>query len=357
MDLPLPPTGFSNRWNLGLHWGLCSRPECPVRDNLLKCGACQAVRYCGPAHQRADWPRHKSSCKLVKASREKLAQEEAALRARPGDAFLSENPFETARGLFWLMKPTRPYMQSRYELTNALLNIRTGDAVEDALEHSLGILHLNPGDNQMIRGQVPPLYLRLGRDQEAYDFIKWYAAVGSAGGYEWNNPDSPFLNLHDEDVLEPVDVHIEKLMELSFLACLTNIKIRLLLDLQMLDRESKKAANRNAGFDKKMEWVREHSLSDVLYRRRELVEMSDWKDLIATLEDQAKKLFRGVNKRNKHYWPALRAPELWTSVVPVACGLGSPQEINLVFRQTWYSWAECPPALEIVNKWARMNAV
>ncbi|KAI1418457.1 hypothetical protein F5Y13DRAFT_149204 [Hypoxylon sp. FL1857] len=352
MDLPLPSNGLPNRWNLGLHWGLCSGPGCHVRDNLLKCGACRVVLYCGPAHQRADRPSHKSSCGLVKTAREELAREEAALRARPGDQFLSENPFETARGQFWLMTPTRPYLRKRHDLTATLLNIKTGDAVEDALEHSLDMLQLNPSDNQGVRGQVPGLYLRLGKDQEAYDFIKWYAAVGSAEDYQWGNPDSPFLNLHDEDIFEPVDVHIEKLMDLSFLACLTNLKIRLLLDLRMLDRESKKPANRNASFDKKMEWVREHAISDVLYKRREIVEMSDWTELIATLEDHAKKLFNRVNKRNKHYWPALRAPERWAAAMPVPYGIGSPQEINHVFRQTWYSWAECPPAMAMVRTWA-----
>ncbi|OTA82500.1 hypothetical protein M434DRAFT_24989 [Hypoxylon sp. CO27-5] len=352
MDLPPAPNGLWNRWNLGLRWGFCSNLNCHVRDNLLKCGACRVVFYCGAAHQRADRPYHKSSCNIVKTAREKLEQEEAALRARPGDAFLPENPFETARGRFWLMKPTRPYLQKRYELTAALLNIKSGLAVEEALEHSLGILQLNPGDNQMVRCQVPGLYLRLGRDQEAYDFIKWYATVGSAGDYEWDNPDSPFLNLHDEDVFEPVDIHIEKLTELSFLVCLTNLKLRLLLDVQMLDRESKSPGNRNANFDKKMEWVREHAYTDVLYKRREIVEMSDWTDLIATLQSQAEKLFDHVTQRNKHYWPALKAPERWSAAMPVPYGLGSPEEINMVFRQTWYSWAECPPVLQIAKEWA-----
>ncbi|KAI0836729.1 hypothetical protein F5Y06DRAFT_273233 [Hypoxylon sp. FL0890] len=355
MDLPPPPTGLPNRWNLGLHWGICSGPNCHIRDNLLKCSACRAILYCGAAHQKADRPRHKSSCNIVKASREKLAQEEAALRARPGDLLLPENPFETARGQFWAWTPTRPYMRSRYELTAALLNIKTGDAVEDALEHSLGILQLNHGDNQMVRAQVPGLYLRLGRDQEAYDFIKWYATVGSAGDYDWGNPDSPFLNLRDEDVLEPIDDYVENLMELSFLVCLTNLKIRLLLDLQMMDRESKRPANRNAGLDKRMEWVREHAISDVLYKRREIVEMSNWTSLIAALEDQAKKLFEHVEKRNKHYWPALMKPERWAASVPVPYAMGSPEEINHVFRQTWYSWAECPPALEVIDKWANTH--
>ncbi|KAI1370526.1 hypothetical protein F4677DRAFT_465136 [Hypoxylon crocopeplum] len=331
MDLPPAPNGLSNRWNLGLRWGLCSEPGCIARDNLLKCGGCHAILYCSVDHQKADRPQHKSSCNIVKHAREELVKEEAALRARPGDASMPENPFETARGGFWSWQPTRPYMRSRLALTAALLNIKTGVAVETALKHSLKMLQLNPGDNQGVRDQVPGLFLRLGRDQEAYDFIKWYATVGADGDYEWGNPESPFLNLHDEDVFERVDEYAEELFDLGMLVCLTNLKIRLLLD---------------------MEWVREDAFSDVLYKRRDIVERADWTDLIADLEGQVKKLVECVKKRNEHYWPALNAPERWAAAYPTAFSPGSPQEINIVFRQTWYTWSECPAAMEVVKKYA-----
>ncbi|KAI4867595.1 hypothetical protein F4820DRAFT_412812 [Hypoxylon rubiginosum] len=352
MDLPPAPNGLSNRWNLGLRWGLCSAPGCIFRDNLLKCSGCHAILYCSVAHQKADRPRHKSSCNIVKGAREDLAKEEAALRATPGDAQMPENPFETARGQFWLFRPTRSYMQSRLALTAALLNIKTGVAVETALDHSLEMLQLNPGDNQGVRGQVPGLLLRLGRDQEAYDFIKWYATVGAASDYKWGNPESPFLNLHDEDVFERVDEYAEKVYDLSMLVCLTNLKIRLLLDLQALERESKKPGNSDASYDKKMEWVREEAVSDALYKRRDIVERADWTDLIADLEGQIKTLVGYVEKKNKHYWPALNVPERWAAAYPAVYSPGSPQEINMVFRQTWYTWSECPTTMEVLKKYA-----
>ncbi|KAI1394276.1 uncharacterized protein F4822DRAFT_387750 [Hypoxylon trugodes] len=349
MDLPPAPNGLSNRWNLGLHWGICSGPNCHIRNNLLKCGACRVILYCGTSHQKADQARHKSSCDIIKNASAELVQAEHDMRARPGDAYMPENPFETARGQFWFWKPTRPYMQKRFELTSALLNTRTGDAVEAALEHSLEMLHLNPGDNQSVRSQVPGLYLRLGRDQEAYDFIKWYNTIGSAAGYEWGNPESPFLNLHDENVFEGVNACNRIGIDLSHLAYLTSLKVRLLLDLQMLEKQSKKPSNRNADYDKKMEWIREDAISDVLYKRRDIVERSDWADLIADLNNQLKKLIKHVEERYKHYWPALKSPGRWAAAIPILYALGSPEEISLAFRQTRYCWAECPSALEFVK--------
>ena len=33
---------------------------------LLRCAGCRAFAYCGPAHQRDDWPRHKAECGVLK---------------------------------------------------------------------------------------------------------------------------------------------------------------------------------------------------------------------------------------------------------------------------------------------------
>ncbi|KAI1440402.1 hypothetical protein F5Y02DRAFT_347200 [Annulohypoxylon stygium] len=349
MDLPPEPNGRHNRWNLALPWGTCSRPDCPVRQNLLKCGACRAVFYCGPEHQRAHRPEHKSSCNIIKNARAKLAEEEATLRAHPGDMFMEANPFEAARGSLWLRTPARPYMTARFELVSALLNIKSGLAVEEALEHSLEMLQLNRGDNQGVRGHVPALYLRLGRDQDAYDFIKWWGTIGAAGDYDWGNVEKPYLNLHDQDVFEPAENIISEIDDLGKLVSLTNIKVRLSLDIQVLAKEFGKPGRRNASYDEKMEIVREHAVGDILYKRRDIVERSEWSDILESLRRQVETLYKRVHRRNKHYWPALRSPERYAAAMPTMYSPGSQEEVNLVFRNTWYSWAECPAALELVR--------
>ncbi|KAI2627295.1 hypothetical protein GGS26DRAFT_135428 [Hypomontagnella submonticulosa] len=354
MDLAPAPNGLWNRWNLGLPWGNCSGPECRVRDNLLKCGACRAISYCSVAHQVADRPRHKSSCKILKNAREELAKEEAALRAAPGDMWMPANPFETVRGHFWGISETRPYMRARHGVTDGLLNIRTGEAAEECLDHHLEMLQLCRGDNMGVRSRVPGLYLRLGRDQEAYDFVKWWATIGSSSDYDWGDMDNPFLNLHDEDVFETVEPFVKRLSDVSMLACLTNLKIRLLLDLQMLEQTSKQRGNENASYDTKMEWVREHAICDVLYKRRDIVERSGWSDIIGDLDDQVGKLIECVKERNKHYWSTLRTPERWATPMTTFYSPESPQEAHLAFGHTWYAWAECPAALETIKIRARV---
>jgi hypothetical protein len=61
---------------------MCALPGCCARkrdDNstkkLLRCGSCRAACYCAPAHQRADWGRHKEECAALRAASEAAEQQ------------------------------------------------------------------------------------------------------------------------------------------------------------------------------------------------------------------------------------------------------------------------------------------
>lgn len=239
-------------------------------------------------------------------------------------------------------------VQRYFDLLSATLNIRTGEAVEKALEYGLDMLRLNRGDNQGVREQIPSLYLRLGRDQEAYDFLKWYA-VGATSDYDWIDMDLPFLNLHGEDALEDyLECSTEKVISLSFIAAMTNLKIRLLLDLRGLQGEVEKKPN--LSYEKKMEWIREEAISDVLYGRKDIVERADYKDLVTSLTKQVASLYDRVHELNRHYWNALHHPERYSHAMPTMYSMGSPEEVIIAFRHTWYSWSECEQAINFVKR-------
>lgn len=51
-------------------------------------------------------------------------------------------------------------------------SLRLVDAVELARVHHLDTTHLTRGLEQESRDVIPRLYLALGRDQEAYDYMK-----------------------------------------------------------------------------------------------------------------------------------------------------------------------------------------
>lgn len=321
--------------NLGLPFAKCNFGSCFQlfqKTNLLRCGACTAVLYCGADHQRADRTAHKTSCGLIKGAIAKLKSEEAALRNHPD---MTADPFETAVGHFWLIAGTRPYMRAREELMVALLNIRTGEAVQAALGHARDMLRLCRGDNQDVRFRMLALFLRLGRDQDAFDFIMWYATTGK-DNYEWGDMTLPFLDLHGEDALQPYDDHTHAGHgDLAFQVAMTLIKTRLLLDVANLQKTVRRAGGMTE--EEKMAWLREEALSDVLLSRPDVVRQKNYARIVKDLEDQVRKMYDVVKATNKHFWPAILHPEPYSNATPTLYTFGSPEEVIVVFRDSWYS--------------------
>ena len=68
--------------------------------------------------------------------------EEQRLRTFPADFMTPANLFDEAVGLFWGILETRTYMRLRYALVEAILKVKTRDAVETALDHARDMLRL-----------------------------------------------------------------------------------------------------------------------------------------------------------------------------------------------------------------------
>ena len=334
-----------NRLNLGLYFNVCNKPGCnpfPPKP-LKKCGACKTAVYCCVDHQREDWPRHKSTCTLIKKTAAELVKEEAALRAhQPGETDergMPANPFEDPEciGRFWWLKNTQSYMQARHNCMSTLLNMRTGESVEAALDHAREMLRLCRGDNLGVRGQVPSLLLRMGRDQEAYDFIKWW--VTRPKDYDFGDNTQPYLNLQGEDALEPLNDNWRWESSLSFPVEMTQLKLRLLLDVKNLADEMKKKKGKMTDEEKKA-YVEEEAASNIMLSRPDLIYQDDYTETLKKLEAQVEQGYQLVKKRNKHFWPAILTPEMFSHRYPGPYTPGSPEEAVLAFRESWYAWAE-----------------
>ncbi|TLS28282.1 hypothetical protein PpBr36_00013 [Pyricularia pennisetigena] len=362
-----------NRYNLGLPFSKCSDPACPQLLNLQRCAACKAVVYCSREHQASDRPRHKSSCAMVKRQLAAYEAEASTLQERicpdqhrhmlgaTGNFTVSalSEMFTAIVGA--TTQVPRSYLQARFDLVTALLNIRTGEAVEAALGHATAMLHADRGDVMGVRSIVPTLLLRLGRDQEAYDFIKWYATVPH-DRYKWGDPAEPFLNLSSQDATEELDdTALAKLSleKLPLLAALVLLKVRLALDLANLtDFVAKRqdaaaaAGDEQDELQEKAQWVREEAMSDILHKRPDLVSRcgtSRGESLQESNRAQIEKLIAATSARNKHYWPALHDPTQYSHQSPTVYARGSREEVSLAFRETWYGWSETPQALDFVK--------
>jgi len=79
--------------------------------------------------------------------------------------------FREGAGSFWGISETRPYMEARKGLGDALwLNGQRREAVE----HYSDLLRLNPNDNQGIRDQLAPALMVLGDDKAAEKLLDRY---------------------------------------------------------------------------------------------------------------------------------------------------------------------------------------
>lgn len=302
------------------------------------------MQYCSVDHQKAHGPAHKFYCGLIKKAHEKLAREETALRNHTqDDMIMPANPFESCVGHFWGVFPTRSYMRARYDLVVNQLNIRTGEAVEAALANFLDMMRLCRGDNMGIRSQIPALYLRLGRDQDAFDFLKWYADV--PGDYDWGDTDLPFLNVKGADALEPIDVQKSGLaMDLSFKVALLLLKSRLYVDVSMLEGFVQKLGDK-APHDR-MEIAKEECMSDIMLNRRDIVDATEYAPILANLQQQMVQIYNNIKERNKFMIPAFEDPTKYSHSQLGAYSIGSESEAVMAYRHSWYSWAECGTVLQ-----------
>ena len=317
---------------------------CSVSQNhLLRCSGCKVVRYCSQDHQVADRPQHKSVCNAIKRSSARLDLEEHKLRNQPddGNIFAPPNVFEDHVGHFWGLHNTRPYMRARYGLVEAVLMIRTRDAVVMALKHVMDCLRLCRSDNMGVRYCVPGLLLRLGRDQECYDFVKWWATTGSKSDYDYSDLDEPFLDLKGSDVLESPQYLCRHIIDLSHVVSIALLKIRLLLAVR-------------AGTEGWQEILRSSPIFNQLedsFRQNAPIEDHETESVKVTkiLKVHINELYQAVDRLNPYFWGALLNPGKNLNAYPSYFSNSSEEEMQMVLRKYYDAWKESPGTIEVID--------
>ena len=258
------------------------------------------------------------------------------------------NLFEEHAGRFWGILETRAYMRDRYALVEALLKVKTHAATEAAHGHIMDLLRLCRGDNMGVRDLAPALKLRLGRDQECYDFCKWYATTGDASDYDWGDMSVPFLDVKNADVFEsPRETFTNRYGSLSRSSAIALLKIRLLMDVRALQHS---AMIRNRVPQEILDSVRGQLVSgSIIAGNKSVMHATDQLPLIANLQGQVQDLYAAVKDYNRHFWPALLKPGHHLTARPAAFSRGSPEEMQVVLQHSFDAWAETPGAIDVVR--------
>jgi len=217
---------------------------------VTRCQRCLSIVYCSKECQQRGWTgvnSHRKICAQIKKAKEKVEGEDKKLKnlkrltgkktKKPKDCdYEVINLFETNVGRFWEIKEAHTYCESRLELALALKECGAQNksllAVELALNHLLALLRLTGGDQMnVIRKTLPSLLLFLGKETQAYNFIKWWV------NYEKHGKNTKldcidFLDLKSEEITEVLscrDLTTQQVVDVS----LAKIKAKVRLEKEI----------------------------------------------------------------------------------------------------------------------------
>ena len=267
------------------------------------------------------------------------------MRANQGDLFTPANLFEEHAGHFWGILGTRVYMRARYALVQALLEVKTYAAVEAAHGHLMDMLRLCRSDNMGVRDLIPAVKMRLGRDQECYDFCKWWAIVNEDSHYNWGDLSIPFLDIKNANCFEsPRRYFIKEFGSLSHTAAILLLKIRLLKDVRDLQNSSIIGEN---VLQELLDDLRRDLVSgSIVAENKDIMNARDCTRFIWDLEEQVELLYLAVEDLNENFLPALLDPAQHMTARPEAYSHGSLEEAQIVLQSSLDAWQETPGAIE-----------
>ena len=330
--MALSPTPFCSHCNV----------NASSTTKLFLCPACKVVHYCDRNHQIAHTKRHEKACNAIKESQQVLNRAEALLRSHPGDFKTPPNPFENYVGHFGGTLLTRDYIIARQVLVYALLNVKTYAAVEAAHGHCMDIARLCRNEDTGARHKLPALKLRLGKDQECYDFCKWWA-IGDD-----DDPYTPYLDVKDADAFEgPQIIFIKDSGDLNLCVAVTLLKIRLLMHVRDLQNASVIGEKVPREI---LDGVRSQLVSgSILAENRDIMNYQDQTALIVNLEVQVEELHKAVDHMNKYFWSALLDPNEHLNTHPRSDRKGSLEEMQLGLQHCYIAWTETPGAIDMIR--------
>lgn len=325
---------------------------CGRQDQVHRCTGCRAVFYCGKDHQSSDRPSHRRGCAAVQHARDVFEREDRAMRDLGGPVDQLMNAADT-----------RPYISARFLLADALLkNFGTveprEEAVGMALNHLLDLLSFNRVDPLYLRHLIPALYVVLGMDQHAYDFVKWWAtSYAREPELDWNDLTVPYLDTRDADILEPLTEEWtwseERGLDLSHPVIVVVLKIRALLDLVAV--QSARRYLRGILPPEIIYLVQDQLADGVVTSRPEILRLDSEQisGHIRTLRRQIKQLYKDIHAENPHLWStmfkAFEDPEAAVAERPIGYTKEPEEEARYVVGYTIAAWIDDPGAVETVH--------
>ena len=285
-------------------------------------------------------------CLGINAAIMQINEEERKLRIEVADTW--GDVFKTRVGQFWGIYETRPYMRAKSKLIHELLTKNTNSSLKESLNHGLDCLRLCRSDNMGLRSLIPSIMLRLGLDQDCYDFVKWWATCDPDGRYDWGNMSLPYLSVKNADVFESLDWLTSRNSELQHVCSLAIIKIKLitgLTDMRNSDFLSKSLPTETVDHIKDI-----IPKSSAIPKSFKMSKIGDYDDLLVKLKQQVQTLVGYMKGENEFICSALRNPQkLLNAPDPQYFSCGSIEEAQLTLSKCYMLWRDTPTALDYLK--------
>lgn len=197
------------------------------------------------------------------------------------------------------------------------MNISSWDAVEAALDNILEARRLCPSILSTILMEVPSTMLRLGRDQDAYDYIKGYC-IG-ADKHPLERVAKPSEDVKDADAFEVINRWMLEEIEPPMLIALVLIKLKMMVDLENL--RNFKAVAQSFARSKKLPTEMVEAIkgfipeSPIIASNKKILDMADQQRsaLETKLGDMFYAAWEQVHPENTYFWSMLLAPRKYAS--------------------------------------------
>ncbi|KAL9626387.1 MAG: hypothetical protein Q9204_007348, partial [Flavoplaca sp. TL-2023a] len=329
------------------------------------CKICKVALYCSENHRDMDEGSHRPSCERVHKAKRYLKDEQSDFRLTAGhnndndddetDDDTDDDDFSYPAHLLaydvnsYLNVPI--YVEAACQHIEALIQVKTVGSLELAAEKAREMFRCFPSDPMDLRSDLPAVYLRLGRDQEAYNLVKWWQ-LNKLSDVEIHKsyPVVPYLDTEDADVFEwPSEIigAIDGNSSLVNMFCVTLLKIKLLFDIKTL-RGGRMLLLQLPPELVTMVEAYIPPFTDVVRNNHQILTMKDHTEPIADLTDQIKTCFEAVEKANVHLWPSLVNLELRPGGSRHSPS-NDKRTVDFVMDRCYDSWVETPGAIDVIR--------
>ena len=187
--------------------------NCGDSGVLLLCNGCKMVKFCSRECQREYWSVHKEYCEGIQMMESTMESKRAEAIERMGvDAFEGENARNVWGNVFG-----RVYCYARRFVADAYFEMAHEEdydhIYETGLAHYLELLRLNHTDAQGLRKTVPFVLIKLEREDDCYNFVKWWMSKDANGEHDWshreNSEEGDWLWFTNQDRFENPSLLLE----------------------------------------------------------------------------------------------------------------------------------------------------